>query len=60
MAMERMVTQDLTVYCNGCAAVHIGTGNFYTTLVSIKEQGWKAINRNNGWEHYCPACQGEL
>ena len=46
------------MYCDGCyEREEFDVDNdFYQMITEAKENGWKIINRNGNWDHYCQEC----
>lgn len=53
----------VTIYCdkNNCKSEETFEGfdnkpDFYSAIKEAKEMGWKILNKNGNWEHFCPSC----
>lgn len=54
----RTVRGELLCECDECGAEAWGgcQDSFRAFVEELKEQGWKPVKTDDGWEHLCPSC----
>jgi len=46
------------ISCDSCDEVlETEAEDFDSAIQEMKEQGWKSVKTDRGWEHMCPQCQ---
>ena len=43
--------------CDGCGVgLETGTNIWDDALDMMREEGWRAVEESDGWQHYCENC----